>query len=161
MFCCVASDHFLEFVRVMEMWLENAVGIKLSKVVVLLDNYSIHRSRLCLELLKNSPFTYMFLPQYSPQLALIELIFFIFKQHIKRSTEISSTRWNSRSGISVIQKAFRQVRPEQIVACIRHSLWVGEEYFGEFYSAAQKKMDPVQKKWPPVQKNDPCAKKWA
>ena len=132
-FCRVTSDHFLEFVRAMEMWLENAVSVELSKVVVLLDNCSTHRSRLCLEHLKNSPVTYMFFPQYRTQLAPIELVFSIFKQHIKRSTEISSTRWNSRSGMAVIKKALSQVIPEQIVACIRHSLWVGEEYFGEFY----------------------------
>ena len=78
----VCSNHFLEFIESMEGWLNKTLRMESAKVIILLDNCSTHRSKEWREYMMKSQATYMFIPQYSPQLAPIELVFGIFKNKL-------------------------------------------------------------------------------
>ena len=70
---------------------QRAPNVRLSKYNIILDNFSIHRSKNTLDEIKQKRKKIWFVPQYSPSLVSIELAYARSKRFIKDQDEIKST----------------------------------------------------------------------
>ena len=66
------SVTFIEFLKTVNCWIDEALEEKHQKILIILDNCPIHRSKIVLDYMKATDKAYMFLLQYIPSLTLIE-----------------------------------------------------------------------------------------
>ena len=63
---CINTDHFVWFLYIMNDWLESNDFFNYSKVIILLDKCSIHKSKIILSVLRQMKFSiWYFTPNYS------------------------------------------------------------------------------------------------
>ena len=127
-------DHsiFKEFLSSLEGWIASHNFKYNRNVVIILDNCSFHRNKEWQLLMKSSNYTYMYIPQYSPIVAPIELIFGKFKYLIKNDKLTGAIRWNSLEGIEQVGHFISKIQKEEIVAWFRHSLKISRMYLEDF-----------------------------
>jgi len=87
--------------------------------VVLLDNSSVHRSKLVLQTLEECGIKYLFLPPYSPDFNPIELLWAFMKAFLKK--EKARTRKKLEKAVNC---AFDAVEVEFIANWFRHCGYV-------------------------------------
>ena len=81
----INSDCFIWFLKIMVDWLQSHNYFEWSRVIVLLDNCSIHKSGQTLAVFESLKFATMFIPAYSPEFAPVE---YWFSQIKRRLSEI-------------------------------------------------------------------------
>ena len=130
--CTVDHSIFLEFLKSLEEWIGIHDFIHNRNVVIILDNWSTHRNMKWQQFMQRSDYTYMYIPQYSPILAPIELMFGKFKNVIKSEKYVGAIRWNSLEGLELMGCFLSRISKEDIVACFRHSINISTMYLKDF-----------------------------
>ena len=90
----VNSSILCQYLQIIEDWINKTLAFKDKRIVFLLDNWPIHRSKQAANTMKRSKMDFMFLPGYSPQLAPIELSFNTFKKRLYRDWRSELTNLN-------------------------------------------------------------------
>ena len=126
------SNIFIEFLKMIEHWILSNNQTEESKVIILLDNWSIHKSEKSVQYMRQTPFRYMFLPHYSPTLAPIELVFAKLKKTASDFYTNEVTDWKSKKGTHILNECFRRIDPSEIIRCFNHSLNVWGKYIDNF-----------------------------
>ena len=98
----------------------NEIGYESNKIGVILDNWSIHRSKLSMEFLKNQGISIYFIPPYWPELAPIEKYFSILKVILCKKWSSSSIRINKKEGFKLIIEWIKSIPAETIISLWRH-----------------------------------------
>ena len=75
----VNSNIYLRFLMNLEKWIETKRSWSSQEVVILKDNWQIHRSKLVWSFMERSQFTYVFIPMYTPEYSPVEKVFAILK----------------------------------------------------------------------------------
>ena len=78
----IDSNNFIWFVKILHKWLAENKIFGYDKAILILDNWSTHKSELTKNLMKKLPYTVYYLPAYSPELAPVELCFGILKKSL-------------------------------------------------------------------------------
>ena len=73
--------------------------------IIVLDNTLIHYSSLALKTTNDIRFNMMFLPAYSPSLALVELFFRMIKNEMRKSIHTKEICFNKQEDIVEIYSA--------------------------------------------------------
>ena len=96
------SDSFIDFILKLEDWIEQRNIRNGREIIVILDNCSIHRSKVTKEALKETKIKFWYLPQYSPSLAPVELVFAQLKKIYKeqRRSEYHKMEFNRWSNLT-------------------------------------------------------------
>jgi hypothetical protein len=71
----VDSKLFLEYLKKLVEFIKKTTSFKNREIAVLLDNASIHKSKIVKEYFKETKLCVYYLPTYSPELVQIELFF--------------------------------------------------------------------------------------
>ena len=121
------SWTFIEFLKMISYWIHSNDQSENKNVMILLDNWSIHRSKLSIEHIKTTPFKFMFLPHYTPSLAPIELVFAKLKQTVSNIYTNEITDWNSRRGRRILNEGLKSIDANEIIRCWNHALKVSEK----------------------------------
>ena len=85
------------------------------RLVAIIDNASYHRSSTSFQMLSRTFSNVIFLPQYSPQFAPIELFFLILKSKMRSLELRTSVNLSKEQGREVIQELVRNLEPYQII----------------------------------------------
>jgi transposase len=83
--------------------------------VLLLDNSSVHRSKLVLDTLEKCGIKYLFLPPYSPDLNPIELMWAWLKAHLRKAKARTREKLEK-----AIKYAFDTIKPMHIANWFKH-----------------------------------------
>ena len=78
----IDSQHFIWFLKILNQWLDSNNNFGYSKVILMLDNWSFHKSSLSKRLLLKLWYTIVYLPAYSPNFAPIEMWFSMIKKSL-------------------------------------------------------------------------------
>ena len=76
----ISSDNFTWFIKIMVNWLKSHSYFGYSQVMILLDNWSIHRSKVTKTLFEKINFITWYIPVYSPDFAPVEMWFSLIKR---------------------------------------------------------------------------------
>ena len=122
------SDSFIDFILKLEDWIEQRNIRNGREIIVILDNCSIHRSRVTKEALKETKIKFWYLPQYSPSLAPVELVFAQLKKFIRNKEGQSIIRWNSIDGQTLLTLGLSSIESSTIVGWWEHTFSVMNSY---------------------------------
>ena len=109
------SEGFIEFMRMVEFWVDIYWQKENKRILVLLNNYSIHRSKMAVEYMKTTKFRYIFLPHYTPSLAPVELIFEKIKRKIADIDTQIINNWKSSKGNDILKQSLSETKPYEIM----------------------------------------------
>ena len=126
------SSSFIEFLKILRLWINLHYEIDENRVLILLDNWPVHRGKLSIEYMKTTPNKYMFLPYYTPSLAPIELIFAKMKRTMSEIDINGITDLKSDKGIKIIRQCLQGINSWEIMRCLTHWLNVSEKYIDSF-----------------------------
>ena len=76
------GEIFVKYLEDLMRWLKEELEVNPQGILLLLDNSPIHTSKWSLEYMNSCGCRIMFLPTYSPQFALIELLFGTLKRKL-------------------------------------------------------------------------------
>ena len=82
---------------------------KESEIGVVLDNWSIHRSKIAMWNLKYKGINVYFLPIYSPELAPVELYFSVLKKYVLAASKERPMNLKSEEAESMIKRCAQSI----------------------------------------------------
>ena len=126
------SSSFIEFLKILRQWINQHYKIDEDRVLILLDNWPIHRSKISKEYMNTTGNRYMFIPHYTPSLAPIELVFAKMKRIIADIDTNEISNWRSSKGINIIRQSLHRVSSWEIMRCWTHWLNISEKYIDCF-----------------------------
>ena len=113
--------HLLSIYSILEKFLINKKFGKSNKIMFLIDNWTSYIGRKAQLAMKNSTQKYIFLPSYSPQLAIFELAFNRIKSKFCKIWEGREIKIRSQEGDQKIIELLQQLQ--------KHTI---KKYFGHF-----------------------------
>ena len=99
------SEQFWKFILLVQKFVELWTHVAINQTRILLDNASIHLSEFTKRMTKKLGLRMMFLPQYSPRLAPVELVFGMLKRIISTERKHKTIRFGSIDGKKKISQA--------------------------------------------------------
>ena len=69
------SDRFLKYMQKFTEWISSKAYFGYRKLIIMMDNWAIHRNKKNLAIMSQPGHQVMFIPPYSPQLAPVEMWF--------------------------------------------------------------------------------------
>ena len=106
----VNSIKFVVFLENLKQWLRNNNNFNYSDVLLLLDNWSIHKSRESIKKLKKINAKILYLPPYSPNFAPVEEFFGIMKMKIKKQWIEEVVKLNTKANYDKIVKSLKAIK---------------------------------------------------
>ena len=106
----VNSKLFIIFLKELIRFIKEIEQVEQQKVLILLDNASIHRSGKVKEILENENMNVAYIPQYSPELAPIEHYFSKLKQVVIGRSREKNIIGSQRNQMCYSSKAWRTFR---------------------------------------------------
>ena len=116
----IDSSIYLQFLKQLEKWIESRRNSKFQKVVILKDNWQVHRAKKVWSFIDKSEYTYIFIPMYTPEFSPVEKIFAMLKTKCKSIRSRKSINWRKSEGFDVIIKEVSALNNSQIIAIWRN-----------------------------------------
>ena len=116
----INSKLFGHFINKMNAWITDNQNFNFRKIVMILDNWSYHRSAKVLKKLQNMGVGIMYLPAYSPWLAPVELTFSYIKHLLKKQNRGWTLDLSITWGRDEIFKALKALSSSKIRGCFRN-----------------------------------------
>ena len=113
------SKTFMEYISELIKWLRIDLNADMNKIIIMLDNWQVHKSKAWLKYLNEFGWRILFLPAYSPDFAPIELLFNTLKRKITRQEKGNIVKLKSKEGMKSIKECLAATSKEEIV-----SYWV-------------------------------------
>ena len=106
----VNSIKFVVFLENLKQWLRNNNDFNYSDILLLLDNWSIHKSIESIKKLKKIDAKILYLPSYSPNFAPVEEFFGIMKMKIKKQWIKEVVKLNIKANYDKIVKSLKAIK---------------------------------------------------
>ena len=109
----INSNIFIHYVKKLNFWIQTNKSFGYSKVILLIDNWPSHKSKITSEFLNTIELNTCFIPTYSPDLAPVELGFAFIKRNfskIWKSKRINLRNKESRSQLLTILKLLTDIQ---------------------------------------------------
>ena len=116
----VNSWFYLQFFENLEWWIESKRSSSSQKVVILKDNWQVHRAKKVLSFIETSSCTYVYIPMYTPEFSPVEKIFAILKIRCKSLRLRGSINWGKSEGYEIVSHEMAAIDSSQIVAIWRN-----------------------------------------
>ena len=97
------SNRFCMFLFLLKRFIESALNLKLSRVILTLDNASTHWSHHSKKGMKALNLKGYFFPPYYPTLAPVELVFSIMKNFVSKRRNCIKLNFSKKSGRKVLK----------------------------------------------------------
>ena len=148
------SEQFWNFILIVHKFIELWTHIRITQTRILLNNASIHLSKFTKQLVKRLGLRMVFLPQYSPQLSPVEIVFGMLKRKLSMKRKQKAIRFGSIDGKKEILstlKGFWQIKAQRLWSIfIREAkkwilLWRRDEIINSKVCAIQKEVTEDRK----------------
>ena len=110
----IDSVKFSTFIEHLENWLKENHYFEIYDILLIMENWSIHKTKAIKDKLANWNLNVLFLPCYTPQWAPIESCFGIIKYKLRKEKAIGITNSNQRKNYSLIYNWMKALRAETI-----------------------------------------------
>ena len=102
------SNSFLWFLKHLIEDIKKTENINSDEIMLILDNAPVHQANIILEYINESKMIWVFLPQYSPELAPVETVFAILKQKAWKSAN-REVKLESEEGVHLVTDWFQKI----------------------------------------------------
>ena len=119
----INSQKFILFLTQLHRLLKNNEWFEFKDVLILLDNWSIHKSAEVQTRLLQMNHKVMFLPAYTPQWAPIENWFGILKSILCKDNKASMMNLSNKLSYDIILKAMKNLKSNMIVNSFTKISW--------------------------------------
>ena len=109
------SETFIQFLESLNEWIEDKLCIRPSQIIVLMDNWSIHRTINVKLNLKEFKWKVIMPHPYTPEYNLIKFYFVIVKRRFWRQTESLVIKINNEYGISPLKEVIVSIARIEII----------------------------------------------
>ena len=103
------------FLDNLKQWLQKNNKFNYSKILILLDNWSIHKSKETVRKLNKMKVKTLYLPPYSPNFAPVEEFFGIMKMKIRNQWANGIVKFSTKSNYDKIVKSLKSIKSESII----------------------------------------------
>ena len=110
----INSSIFYQYLKMVNDWIERQSLFENRRVILILDNWLSHRAKTTKHVMKISKINHLFLPSYSPQLALVELSFNTFKRRLNSQWSWTIINLNEIGTFERIGRVIRMFTEEEI-----------------------------------------------
>ena len=111
----INSRKFIVFLENLKQWLQKDSTFNYSNILILLDNWSIHKSKETVRKLNKMKVKTLYLSPYSPNFALVEEFFGIMKMKIRNQWANEIVKFSTKSNYDKIVKSPKSIRSESII----------------------------------------------
>ena len=108
------SKTFVEYISQLMKWLTEDLKIAENRIVMILDNSPVHKSKISLERLNELGWRIWFLSAYSPDFVPIELLFNTLKRRISIQEKGKIVRLNKNEGLRAIKECLSTINRNEI-----------------------------------------------
>ena len=108
------SNKFKLFLDKLNEWIIINESFQKQEVLIVLDNWSIHKSKEVMQKLKQISNKIPYLPAYTPQFAPIELWFSKIKENLRRSWSNKVVKLSEKSGYNDKYQALKDLKSKDI-----------------------------------------------
>ena len=108
----IDSTLFYQFLIVLWNWIEKSDVFLDKDIMMILDNWSSHRSNLVKGFMTKSRYKMCFLPPYSPHLAPVEEIFRTLKSRINKKLRNRAIKLSKNEGLDELMTVFQSITKE-------------------------------------------------
>ena len=102
----INSDIFSKFIRNLKEFVMKKMKLQRDKVLLILDNASIHKSKSMRRLYLDEGLRVIFLPANAPELASIEKYFSIIKSRMLKESSGIQLNWRSNNAMEKLSRVF-------------------------------------------------------
>ena len=107
----INSEKFLMFIEHLEYWLKKSHYFELYDVLLIMDNWSIHKTTHVKNRLSAANIKVLFLPWYTPQWAPIESWFGIMKNKLRSNKFEGVINLSQKKNYNIILDCMRSINP--------------------------------------------------
>ena len=118
----IESNKFVNFIEVIQQWLQKYDNFGYNEVMYLLDNWPYHKNRASLSKLKKLHATIMFLPAYTPHYAPVEVWFSIVKNFLRSKCSNRNITLNLKHNYQLMHKALSLLKRVTVISLFRKVL---------------------------------------
>ena len=111
----ISSNIFGGFIKSLKEFVMNKLRVPLDKVLIILDNAAIHKSKQMKKLYIEEGLRVLFLPAYSPELAPIEKFFSRIKRNVLKEASGKLLNWRSDSAMKILNRVIMRTTREDII----------------------------------------------
>ena len=111
----INSRKFIVFLENLKQWLQKNSKFNYSNILILLDNWSIHKSKETVWKLNKMKVKKLYLPPYSPNFAPVEEFFGIMKMKIRNQWANEIVKFSKKSNYNKIVKSLKSIKSESII----------------------------------------------
>ena len=104
------SNKFKLFLDKLNEWIKTNESFQKQEVLIVLDNWSIHKSKEVMQKLKQISNKIAYLPAYTPKFAPIELWFSKIKENLRRSWSNKVVKLSEKSVYNDIYQALKDLK---------------------------------------------------
>ena len=123
------TSNFVEYIDKLTKWIVEDQETLLSKVVIVLDNWTIHKSATSLDVLNKLGWRIVFLSPYSPEWAPIELLFNTLKRRLQIHCKNMIVNLSKEEGFRNVKECLATFSKQKIISYWRRSLKSISELF--------------------------------
>jgi transposase len=116
----INSKVFAEYLDKLFKYVETICQIPIRRIWLILDNCAVHRSKKIKEVLREKECHVWFLPQYSPELAPIEMYFGRLKKEVVKVGRDKLTDLGQKEGIVLLNKAIQTIKAKEVISYWDH-----------------------------------------
>ena len=121
------TNTFVDYITELFKWLRWDQNVDMNKIVIVLDNSPIHKSKKSLKHLDEFGWDILFLSAYSPDFAPIELLFNSLKRKLSKQEKGNVVKLNSEARLRSIRECMASISRAEIVSYWISSMkWVSE-----------------------------------
>ena len=110
------SGKFIEFLGKIFVWLRVDLKLDMNRIILILDNWSIHHSKKSLSYLNNMEWKIIFVSPYSPEFCPIELFFNTLKRRVAVHSKGDFVKLESNSGARLMKEWLATLTWSEIVS---------------------------------------------
>ena len=115
------SYSFLQFLQTLMKWIVFDLNIDTTNVILMMDNWSIHKTKKIISYLESTGWITVYIPAYTPTFAPVELIFYTLKIYLWKQCKDLSIELTGTEGHENIREALSSLSKDQINHSFLHS----------------------------------------
>ena len=115
------SNTFMKYLQSLIKWIILDLDVNPSQVVLMMDNWSIHKTKKIVLYLESSGWIVVYIPAYMPTFVPVKLIFHILKIYIWKQCKDLSIDLLGEEGERNIKEALSAISKDQIKDSFEHS----------------------------------------
>ena len=110
----IDGKTFVWFTKILDNWLKLYENFGYNEVIIILDNWSIHKGKLTQGLLKKLSYKVFYIPAYSPEFAPVEMSFSLLKRTLSESNKNKGIKLSFRQNLTKIYQSLQSLTSKTI-----------------------------------------------